>query len=396
MLRQEIVGMYLADLIDAQMRRLRPLRARRDWLPDTELSRSGADIDSIELVELATALFVATDAESSGALNQWIADRNALGMDKQALGRYFGDWCAFVEFALQAAQSLSFQTSGSRGQPQWVEHRVIDLQREVQAQLALIRAMHFAVKRVVCLVPMHHLYGFLFAALLPQFADIPVLRLAEGAAPMVRSQLKAGDLLIAHPLFWQQALDRPWPAGIAGVSSGQALAEVCFAAAQRAGLVFLLEIYGSTETAGVGYRNAAGSFQLLPRFETTGAAPTLLDTYQKPPKLTSLMDQVVFHGSDRFEVIGRIDAMVQVAGQNVLPSKVEQLISQFPNVRLAKVRLMQGRLHAFLVIDQQIDSTALHAHLAARLSDAEMPVSFRFGSALPTSAMGKDCDWLIE
>ena len=376
--RDDLAALWLADFLSAQLQQLRPSFALpQPWQAQTALNRAEADIDSIELVELASALYLALDAERSGAL------------DTLKLGRSFGSWRTFVQQSAALSERYRFASSGSSGQPKWIVHQCSDLEREVQALHG-----HFqGAKRVVTLMPAHHLYGFLFGIILPAQLGLPCMSLRGEAPASVRARLLPGDVVVAFPGFWQHPPMRMFPNDVMGLSSGQTLAADCFANMQAAGLHRLFEIYGSSETAGVGLRYGAGPFRLLERYRAVENG-ALWDQYQncaiEPP------DSLAFEPADAqaFHLLGRRDRVVQVAGNNVALDAVEATLQRFPGVRAARVRLRaHGRLDAYLQCDSAPDLAELRRFCADYLNAAATPVDFCFGTELPRTPEGKERDW---
>jgi 4-coumarate--CoA ligase (photoactive yellow protein activation family) len=167
-----------------------------------------------------------------------------------------------------------------------------------------------------------------------------------------------------------------------------------------------VQVYGSSETAGVGWRERAGApFALLPYWRRT-ADPGALDrtlpdgTVERYP----LQDRLDWHEATHFLPAGRIDAAVQVGGTNVFPAYVAEVLALHPQVEAAAVRLMRPdegrRLKAYVVARPGVDVDALRAGLpawaAARLSVPERPVAWTFGPGLPRQAGGKPADWIID
>jgi 4-coumarate--CoA ligase (photoactive yellow protein activation family) len=171
----------------------------------------------------------------------------------------------------------------------------------------------------------------------------------------------------------------------------------------------LLQVYGSSETAGVGWRFEAGTpFTLLPYWSRvdapTGLARRLPDggAARYP-----LQDRLAWKDARRFHPAGRIDEAVQVGGVNVFPSYVAEVLCMHPRVAEAAVRLMRPdegrRLKAFVVPADAADKAArdllraeLLAWCAERLSTAERPAVISFGEQLPRQGSGKPADWIID
>lgn len=401
--RPELVSRWLADFITSQMRQLRPQYAPPGaFTNQMRLDRSTADIDSIELIEVASALYLALDAESSGALNDYAEQHGNLGQD-------FGAWCKFVRFAAEKSPTLWFQSSGSTGQRRWISHQLAHLEAEVREVAAIVLEGGHRTRRVVSVMPAHHVYGFLFGTLLPAMLDVPMLHARGGAPAMLRAQLKPGDVLVAHPNFWSGALltshansqNALFPADVLGFSAGQALPDALFIAAKRAGLARLIELYGATETAGIGWRDSDIRFTLLSRYRWANASGnTLIDGFAKQ-SLTVHPPDLIERANDQFLVLGRVDRVLQIAGQNVHLDAVEARLAEFPGVEMARVRCMpaddpHARLHAFIVCQQSINSSDLRSFASAHLQTAEIPQSYTFGAELPKTEAGKECDWVVD
>jgi long-chain acyl-CoA synthetase len=401
--RAELLERWLADFITDHMRQLRPqYNPPAAFIASINLNRHDADIDSIELVELASALYLALDAEDSGALNEYAQQHGNLGGS-------FADWTKFAGFAARKTSALWFQSSGSTGKRRWIRHELAHLQAEVREVAAIAQANNQAIQRVVSIMPAHHVYGFLFGALLPAMLEVPALHVRGAAPAMLRAQLKPGDLLIAHPSFWNSALsvDRLgtgkalFPTNVMGFSSGQALPGALFEALQHAGLTRLIELYGATETAGIGWRDSGGGFALLSRYRWAKASGNeLTDSLASCESCVQLPDAIARQRNDRFSVQGRLDRVVQIAGQNVHLDAIEARLSSFPGVTMARLRKMpatdpNARLHAFIVSSQPLDSAKLRAFAEAQLQTAELPQSYTFGAELPKTAAGKECEWAL-
>ncbi len=301
---------------------------------------------------------------------------------------------------------ITFTTSGSQGAPRHVAHSAATLLSEVDA---LLRDLPIAAAsrggdgvgapaRVLALVPCHHIFGFLFGALLPACAGWPVIDLAGRSPGGLARTARAGDLVIATPHLLGLALETPGrlPDGIAAIVSGAPAPPSLWRAAADAGLD-LTEIYGATETGGVGWRcDGDGPFTLLSHLVREGEA------IRRAGESLPVQDHLEWRGERAFAVLGRRDRQVQVGGVNVSPDAVARTLSAMPDVSEAAVRLDpgSGRLKAFVVPRAPDPSGSgregLEARLRAACSDLsapERPQSYTFGEALPRDRAGKPTDW---
>ena len=422
----------VTDLLAHELAALRPGRPPppAPWPADLQFVRDlGAD--SLELMALGTALAealhlqrTAVDAQllARPCLGDWIASARD-GLDAQtgtaasAAAASAAGGAGGAAAAPAPAPALTFRTSGSAGSPKRCTHPLATLEQEVAVLADLLPGR----RRILSAVPAHHIYGFLFTVLLPWHLGrapapgpedngcIEVIDVRQAGPAALAGLARAGDLVVAHPGWWAAAA-RVVPlsaAGrdIVGVTSTAPCPDDVAAALGAAGLR-LVQVYGSSETAGVGWRDRAGApFTLLPYWRRADDPGTLVralpdgTTHRYP-----LQDKLDWRAADRFLPAGRIDAAVQVGGTNVFPAYVAEVLAMHPQVEAAAVRLMRPdegeRLKAYVVAREGIDADALRAALPAwaaqRLTTAERPVAWTFGPRLPRQASGKPADWIID
>jgi 4-coumarate--CoA ligase (photoactive yellow protein activation family) len=371
-------------VVAAEMTRLLdpapPAATRGDW-PDTmPIGDEGLGLDSMEQLGALGALAEAFDL-----------DDDTLGDGPPQTVGAWTDWILRAHAA--GSGRIAVRTSGSTRSPRLCVHAVPDLLEE-----AAVFATRFADRRrVVALVPADHLYGLVWTALLPDALGVPVLVRTVGA-PL---SLEAGDLVVAVPDQWRalSRMTRRWPGDVVGVSSAGPLDDAVAAMLLAAGLAGLVDIYGASETGGIAVRTLpALGYDLLPRWQLTAADPDGWRLVDRDGRHHDLPDHVARLGERVIRPIGRRDGAVQVAGHNVWPARVAGVLRTVEGVADVAVRLHgNGRLKAFVVPHPGHDPARLSArieHVAAnRLSDPERPKAYRFGTAVPRTAMGKLEDW---
>ena len=325
---------------------------------------------------------------------------------------------------------FTFRTSGSTGIPKPVPLSCRELTEEADS----LRPFFSGIRRVISVMPVHHVFGFAFALMLPKALGVPVLHLAPLPTADFFRALTSGDLVLAFPMFWQSVLrilgSGPavaLPDGVHGVSSSapcppeviEGLLNLHTTAPRSAPpLAGLIEIYGATEFGAVGIRgNCREPYTLLPHWQREPLAispPGAEDApgewgitrpWQQsgPQPLPDLAD---WRDERHFIPLRRRDCAVQIGGINVFPARIATLLEEHPEVRQASVRLMRPeegvRLKAFVVpkdealLNVPIETgKKLKAWLAKRLDPAATPKAVTLGRELPRTRSGKLTDWDI-
>lgn len=301
---------------------------------------------------------------------------------------------------------LVFHTSGSTGAPRPHAHEYDSLAEEV---LAMTPAPPDR-RRVVSVMPAHHIFGFVFSLVLPRVMGLPAAFFPPMITADLLDTLRPGDLLVGFPLFWEHLLEAAprLPEGIWGMSATAPLADAVWQHLLGKGLAGLTEVYGTTEVSALACRRRPGdSFSLLPYWEKeAGPDGRCAGFFRRLPSGATLrhplLDTLRWTGEREFVPAGRTDGAVQVAGVNVCPAEVERYLRAVPGVRDCRVRLMRpdegARLKAFIVPDNGARLTAgdLRRILREALPAPAVPRVFTFGSGLPRSATGKAADWNIR
>ncbi len=390
---------FIADLVAGEVGALRRdhfLQAD-DWQPSLSLQHD-LGLDSMEFLQVAGTLAATLQMQRSGV------------EDYLLMRRKLGDWVDIAAIALAHwGAQISFRTSGSTGQPKTCSHFTASLEQEAGA-LATLFARR---KRVLVAVPRHHIYGFLFGTLLPRH-----LGLAQHAVVGIRSRLPSqlallaapGDLIIGHPQFWQAAMaaGARFVPDVIGVSSTAPCPAAVASGLRALGLKQLLQIYGSSETGGLGWRASHEEpYLLLPHVQRDPKDAGALLRRGPGGNLEAVQpqDELVWRDDAAFTVGSRRDGAVQVGGVNVFPERVRQVLLEHDGVADAAVRLMRPdegqRLKAFIVPRLGIGEPALfieqlRSWIDLRLTAPERPRAIRLGERLPRTALGKLTDWSTE
>lgn len=294
-----------------------------------------------------------------------------------------------------------FQTSGSTGIPVVCKQSLESLWQEALFLATLVKEC----SRVVSVVPQHHIYGFLFTVLLPTVLKVDRLIVPPYPGRSFINGLRDGDVVIAFPMFWSALsnLQLSCEKDVVGfTSTGPCPAEV-IQKLRFDGFSAIVEVYGSSETGGVGYRKTPDSpYTLFPYWTIENTLLQRIDVSGNTTSVLPFPDEVSWETSRSFRPLRRKDNAVQVAGRNVYPDRVQQAILAHPDIVECVVRLMRpeegNRLKAYVVpTEERTDweqlKKELYAWCRARCSVAELPKNIAIGNGLPRNSMGKLADW---
>ena len=258
-------------------------------------------------------------------------------------------------------------------------------------------------KRIVSLVPTNYFYGFMFAVILPHALQIPVVTLPALPVQSWQTLLQSGDVVIGIPLFWNYWLrgNNHFPTGVCAVSSTELCPDSTVTGLLNAGAERFIEIYGSTQTGSVAWREKPNSlFEIFPFWDISlkEKEPLLrrahLNFWQHLPDHAAIKNERFLYPTTRF------DTGVKIAGITVYPKRVEAALSSHPAVKACRVRLMRpeegNRLKAFIVLNEGFGPEQIgeiRSYLNQYLTAHEIPRTFTFGEMLPTGETGKETDW---
>ena len=291
---------FVADLIDAEARLLRP---GGPWPPYAEparlvmtpLGEDGLGFDSLERLGLAAALSEALHLHRGGLADTLITARR------------LGGWVEAAAASLECFGALVTVRRVERtGRRRAYCHPMARLEAEAATWAGLLPGDRLRVRSAVA---SHDIHGLLFTLMLPARLGLPVDDLRRLPPATVLAGLRPGDLVIGRPVFWDALLDASpsgWPPGIIGVASGAPCPDATALRLGEAGLAALLDIHGSDEAGGIGWReraggawsDGAGAYRLLPCWRRE--ADDLLS--RDDGSSLTLRDRLDWDGPDRFRI----------------------------------------------------------------------------------------------
>jgi acyl-coenzyme A synthetase/AMP-(fatty) acid ligase len=318
-------------------------------------------------------------------------------------------------------------TSGSTGEPQAVPKFLSQLATEV-ATLEQLFGARIGDADIFATVSHQHIYGLLFKVLWP----LSQRRTIHARQINFLEELQPGGrpfILVSSPAHLKRL-----PAELAAARNSPSLAatraifssggplpqDVAVEAGRLLGSV-PVEVYGSSETGGVAWRQRCGddrdddSWQVMPAIAWRVAVGQELLEIRSPhlpdAEWHAMADQVQALDAHRFRLQGRVDRIVKVEEKRISLDALERLLKAQTTVADAKVLLLdhsvsqsqhqpRQRIAAFVVLSadgRQILSAhgklALNRQLRDGMAHAVEPValprSWRYLDALPLNAQGK-------
>ena len=320
-----------------------------------------------------------------------------------------------------ADTQLSLFTSGSSGQPTRIDKCLRQLDAEVQSLHGLFGEVAQS-PRVVATVSHQHIYGLLFRVLWPLAAgretEAHMLRYPEQLLQHMVAH--APCVLVSSPALLQRLPEHlPWANAAPAVqhvfSSGGPLSAEASVCTQRLLGCSPIEVFGSSETGGVAWRQRAQHaehWNLLPGVRSQIDAQGLLQVQSPhlPDAQTwwTTADQAQMHADGTgFCLLGRADRIVKIAEKRVSLTALEAAVVASAWVDSARAVVLPARDGAAaqrigMVVQlnaqgwvqwQQLGrrglGLALQSLVAAHVERVAWPRSWRYVEQLPMNAQGK-------
>jgi acyl-coenzyme A synthetase/AMP-(fatty) acid ligase len=316
-------------------------------------------------------------------------------------------------------QALVVFTSGSTGAAQAIPKKLSQLASEVETLDVLFgRAAGDAA--VLATVSHQHIYGLLFKVLWPLSTGRAIHALSISYPEELAPAIAAGPcVLVASPAHLKRLPEHLDWRGAARMlrtvfSSGGPLApETAFAVGGLLGEI-PVEVYGSSETGGVAWRQRSrcGDDSWLPfptvawRLAEEDGTLEVRSPHLQDDNWLALADRATRVGAQRFLLLGRSDRIVKIEEKRISLSAMESALLASGLVAEARVVLCEPvsgerqRLAAFVVpaaagraaLDAEGKpalNARLRAALAAVVEAVALPRRWRYLDQMPVNAQGK-------
>ena len=382
-------------------------------------------------IEFCAAIFGLWQAGKTAYLPADILAATCLNLANSVdgfLGEFPAEWNALVPPAhhttthaqpyprLPAHQAgLVIYTSGSTGAAQAIPKKLAQLAAEV-ATLEMLFGDRAGGAGIIATVSHQHIYGLLFKVLWPLAAGRAIharsLAFFEQLAPLLEDH---ECVLVSSPAHLKRLPNLPgWTKARqrlrAVFSSGGPLPLDAAQTCARLLATMPIEIYGSSETGGIAWRQrdeASGeNWRPMPgvawRIDADGVLQ-VCSAHLPDSTWFAMADRAVPASDGQFILEGRIDRIVKIEEKRISIDAIEQCLSASPlvaEVRVLAFGVHRQRIAAIIVPSPQGQATLidlgklafgrlLRATLADRIERVALPRRWRFLSALPVNAQGK-------
>ena len=314
-------------------------------------------------------------------------------------------------FDKNAAEMVMF-TSGTTGEPKSVPKRFSQFENELY-ELVKVFGDDWVDRKVYSTVNHHHIYGLLFTVLLPTATGLPFRRHRIDYPSELVSLAGEKAVIASSPAYLKRlAADAEKPVEFKTTpiiySSGGPLPEEVARKCEGITGYWTTEIYGSTETGGIAYRQSKNGpvwtpFEVCKMSIGENDCLNVKSSYILEPEGFTTGDLVEIYDDGRFLLKGRADSIVKIEEKRISLPEVENRLKQTGLVQDVRVVPMVGSrqyLAAAIVLNAEgrekfKDLPKLEInnyfkkHLMQFIENTVSPKKWRYLEELPQDTQGK-------
>jgi len=308
---------------------------------------------------------------------------------------------------------VTFYTSGSTGTPKAVQKALKQLEAEVEV-LEEMWGMKGNKGTFLSTVPHHHIYGLLFSLLWPVCGGYPLRSETFSYWEDLLRQDTTETYIISSPSHlgrFPSVMDEKGKFNTRHVfSSGGPLSFEVAQAAQEFLDMCPIEVYGSTETGGIAYRQQAQrnqpwtKFKCVDLFEGEEKRLGVKSPYLPDGLVYQTEDIVSLESDHSFHLLGRADRIVKVEGKRISLLEMERRLQDFDLIQDAFVipleTIKRDELGSIIVLSPQGQERIgeigkaqfvreIRKNLSLYFEAIALPRKWRFVSELPLHPLGK-------
>ncbi|MBP3710792.1 MAG: AMP-binding protein [Treponema sp.] len=302
-------------------------------------------------------------------------------------------------------------TSGSTGKPKAVKQRMTEFELD-NAFIISKWGEEFTKRKLVTTVSQHHIYGFLFGISLPFACGVPFRRTRIEYPEEFEKLTDTSYMIIATPAFLKRSveIEQKLPLDDCFIfTSGGAVSEELAVKTERVFGFCPLEVYGSTETSGIAYRQQTKDGLVWTPFDNAkiwkgdDGCLVIISPYIKDPAGFATADLVDIRDDGRFIMKGRSDSIVKIEEKRISMTEVENRLLQSGLVKETKVIALEDMrqyLAAAVALNDEgkkkfaadkklTINKFFHEYLAQFFENVVIPKRWRYIDELPSDVQGK-------
>lgn len=305
-------------------------------------------------------------------------------------------------------------TSGSTGKPKPVAQRMKEFEED-NAFIISKWAKEFTDRKLVTTVSQHHIYGFLFGSSLPFTLGVPFRRTRITYPEEFETLDDEKYMIIATPAFLKRTVEieekLPLKERDAWIfTSGGACSPELAVSTEKLFGFCPLEVYGSTETSGIAYRQQNKDGLKFTPFDNAklwlgeDGCLRIISPYIKDPAGFATADLAEFFEDGRFLLKGRSDSVVKIEEKRISLPEVEDRLMQSGLVNDVKVIALQNDVRQYLAAavvlnaagrekfagtEKYLINRHFHDYLLQFFENVVIPKKWRFLDSLPVDVQGK-------
>ncbi len=347
--------------------------AQAEWGLDTAIGEGGANLNPDQIAACAERFCSFFDKPADSI--------SVSAMDT------FGAWSAQLRKLIEEdLRTFRFHPATQAGMAE-TRHAADEVWQDARVIASLMHGR----RRVITMVATHSLFGFVTSVLAPNLQQLPVIDGRALSPDLLVETLAFGDILVATPTLWRYLAQTlpSFPNNVMGLSFGEPLMLDLSAELREMGLGAMRELYGSTETGIIGWRDTPSEPFVLFDHWMSDADKLIRTRPDGRVRELSAMDHLMWEGERSFNLGGRRDGAVQIGAVNVFPQKVSEIISEHPDIAGCNVRVAQrsgalDRLIAHIELNDGITpdqemAWSVDAWCRQKLRPPERPRIYVFG-----------------
>ena len=310
-------------------------------------------------------------------------------------------------------------TSGSTGKPKAVPQRMKEFEED-NAFIISKWGQEFTERKLITTVSQHHIYGFLFGISLPFTLGTPFRRHRVEFPEEFEKLTDVSYILIATPAFLKRTVEVEEKLDMKKVwifTSGGAVSPELAVQTEKVFGFCPLEVYGSTETSGIAYRQQNKDKLVWTPFDNAkiwlgdDGCIRIISPYIKNPEGFATADLAEIYEDGRFILKGRSDSIVKIEEKRISMTEVEARLLESGLVEDVKVVALSNDVRQYLAAAvvlnakgrEQFKDTEkfminrwFHDFLMKYFENVVIPKKWRFMDKLPTDVQGKKHKLEIE